>query len=113
MNYEVEINKINARLDNLQQSFIQAQKNQVPITAKTDSTANKVNVLTPYTESKTVYIDDEYVTFDIAKDGIISVQMVDNDGQNVPCMFERMANEQIRVSFAKRDSLATVTISIQ
>ena len=72
-----------------------------------------INAITPYVESKTAYIDDEYVTFDIAKDGIISVYMVDNDGQNVPCMFERMANEQIRVSFAKRDSLATVTISIQ
>ena len=42
MNYEVEINKINARIDNLQQSFIQAQKNQVPITAKADTASNKV-----------------------------------------------------------------------
>ena len=41
MNYEVEINKLNARLDNLQQSFIQAQKNQVPITAKTDTSYGK------------------------------------------------------------------------
>lgn len=42
MNYEVEINKINARIDNLQQSFIQAQRNQVPITAKADEASNKV-----------------------------------------------------------------------
>ncbi len=42
MNYEVEINKINARIDNLQQSFIQAQRNQVPITAKADTASNKV-----------------------------------------------------------------------
>lgn len=42
MDYEVEINKINARIDNLQQSFIQAQRNQVPITAKADTASNKV-----------------------------------------------------------------------
>lgn len=42
MNYEVEINKLNARIDNLQQSFIQAQRNQVPITAKADEASNKV-----------------------------------------------------------------------
>lgn len=42
MNYEVEINKINTRIDNLQQSFIQAQRNQVPITAKADEASNKV-----------------------------------------------------------------------
>ena len=42
MNYEVEIQKINARIDNLQQSFIQAQRNQVPITARADEASNKV-----------------------------------------------------------------------
>ena len=42
MDYEVEINKINARIDNLQQSFVQAQRNQVPITAKADTASNKV-----------------------------------------------------------------------
>ena len=71
-----------------------------------------VDKITPYTETKTAYIDDEYVTFDIAKDGIISVQMVDNDGQNVPCSFEQI-NGKVKVSFEKRNSLATVTISIQ
>lgn len=71
-----------------------------------------VDKITPYTETKTAYIDDEYVTFDIAKDGNISVYMVDGDGQNVPCSFEQI-NGQIKVSFEKRNSLATVTISIQ
>ena len=91
------------RIDSLEKKF------DSPIVRANEN----VDKITPYTESKTAYIDDEYVMFDIAKDGNISVYMVDGDGQNVPCMFERMANEQIRVSFAKRDSLATVTISIQ
>ena len=74
--------------------------------------SSQVNEITPYTESKTAYIDDEYVIFDIAKDGNVSVFMVDGDGQTVPFTYE-IVNGQIRVSFEKRESLATVTISIQ
>lgn len=73
---------------------------------------NRVTDITPYTESKTAYIDDESVTFDIAKEGNVSVFMVDNDGNSVPFTFEQ-TNGQIIVSFEKRNSLATVTISIQ
>lgn len=73
---------------------------------------SKVDSITPYTESKTAYIDDTEVFFDIAKDGNISVFMVDGEGQNVPHTFEQI-NGQIKVSFEKRESLATVTISIQ
>lgn len=72
---------------------------------------NRVTEITPYTESKTAYIDDEYVCFD-AKDGNVSVFMVDGEGQNVPFTFEQI-NGQIKVSFEKRNSLATVTVSIQ
>lgn len=72
----------------------------------------QVSAITPYTESKTAYIDDTEVRFDITKEGNIFVFMVDGDGQNVPFTFEQV-NGQIIVSFEKRDSLATVTISIQ
>lgn len=72
---------------------------------------NRVSDITPYTDSKTAYIDDEYVTFD-GRDGNVSVFMVDGDGQNVPCTFDR-ENGQIIVRFEKRTSLATVNISIQ
>ena len=73
---------------------------------------SRVTQITPYTESKTAYIDDTDVFFDIPKDGNISVFMVDGEGQNVPCTFEQI-NGQIKVLFEKRESLATVTISIQ
>lgn len=102
-NLENLVNALSKKIDN----------NKYYTDADINGNRKSVTDITPYTESKTAYIDDEYVTFDIAKDGNISVFMVDGDGHNVPCMFERMANEQIRVSFAKRDSLATVTISIQ
>ena len=112
MNYEVEINKLNDRLNSLQDAFIQAQRNQVPFINKVDDTSYQVSEIAPYKESKTAYIDDTQVVFDNAKDGDISVFMVDGDGNNVPHTFERI-NGQIVVSFEKRNSLATVTISIQ
>ena len=83
-----------------------------PIIARLNSMSAQISNITPYTESKSAYIDDEFLMFDIPKDGNISVFMVDADGQNVPHTFERI-NGQLRVSFEKRDSLATVTISIQ
>lgn len=42
MNYEQEIKDIKQRLDNLQKSFVQAQKNQVPITNRSDTAYGKV-----------------------------------------------------------------------
>lgn len=73
---------------------------------------SRVTQITPYEQSKTAYIDDTDVFFDIPKDGNISVFMVDGEGKNVPFTYEQI-NGQIKVSFEKRDSLATVTISIQ
>ena len=113
MNYEVEINKLNARLDNLQQSFIQAQKNQVPITAKTDDTANKVTGITPYTASKTVGIQDSECVFTgVEKDGTITANVKTESGEYLPCTVER-ADSRVRVLFDKLDTVATVTIQIQ
>lgn len=74
--------------------------------------ANQVSVITPYEESKTAYIDDTEVIFDIMKQGNISVFMTDDEGQNVPFTSEQI-NGQLIVSFDKRETLATVTISIQ
>ena len=107
MNYEVEINKLNARLDNLQQSFIQAQKNQVPITAKTDDTANKVVIITPYTETKTAYIDDTDIVFIAEAKGNLTVYL----SEEIPYTVERDANK-ITVSFEPLEQVTEVTISI-
>ena len=50
MNYEYEINKINTQLQNLQQNFIQAQKNNVPEVAAREAA-------TTGTEKNTADID--------------------------------------------------------
>ena len=83
-----------------------------PVQRQISALNRRVSNITPYTESKTAYIDDEFVLFNIPKDGNISVFMVDNEGQNVAHTFEQI-NGQIKVSFEKREALATVTISIQ
>ena len=111
MTLEDRIERLESRLNNLQNAFLQSQINQVPITAKTDDTASKVVEITPWTASKTAYIDDTEVTFTDAPQGNVSVYMTDKDGQNVPCTFERVYNG-IKVSFEKRNSLAEVNISI-
>lgn len=57
MNYEYEINKIITQLQNLQQNFIQAQKNNVPTTAKVDNTANGLGAADGKIDQNTADID--------------------------------------------------------
>ena len=73
MNVEYEIQKINARLDNLQESFIQAQRNQVPITAKIDNNSNNIKAVTPYTETQIGYYGETEKTFYNVPEGNVTV----------------------------------------
>lgn len=66
---------------------------------------------TPYTDSKTAYIDDTEVRFTDVPSGNLSLFMTDGDNQPVPCRYERINND-VRVMFEQRTSLATVTIQI-
>ena len=59
MNYEYEINKIKNTLDNLQQNFNQAQKNNVPTTAKVDDNANGLGAAESNIDQNTA--DIEYI----------------------------------------------------
>lgn len=59
MNYEYEINKLKSQLQNLQQNFIQSQKNNVPTTAKVDDTANGLGAAESNIDQNTA--DIEYV----------------------------------------------------
>jgi len=70
-----------------------------------------VLAVSPYTESKTAYIDDTEVTFADVPNGNLSLFMVNGDNQPVPCTYERINND-VRVMFEQRESLATVTIQI-
>lgn len=111
MTLEERVKQLEAQMSCLQLAFVQYQKNQVPITAKTDDTANKVVTITPYTESKDVYIGNTECIFDKVKDGNISAWL-ESDGVQIPCDFE-VVNGKIRVTFEALENVGTVYISIQ
>ena len=71
----------------------------------------EINKITPYTESKTVYIEDTEVIFNNVPNGNLTIFMIDKNNQSIPFTYERN-NDQVRVSFEQRQSLATVTINV-
>ena len=107
MDYEKEINKLIARLDNLQKAFEQSQKNQVPVTAKTDDTANKVVEITPWTASKTAYIDDTECVFKNVPQGNVNAFVGGVNYAN----FERL-DDRIIVKFEPLTEAKEVTINV-
>lgn len=111
MNYAYEIEKINERLDTLQASILQMQKNLTPVTEKTDDTSNRVDALTPYTETKTAYIGDTEVTFTDVPQGNMSVFINASDG-SCPKFGAVRSEDVVIVSFEELETTATVTISI-
>lgn len=105
MNIEYEIQKINARLDNLQASFIQAQKNQVSATAKIDDSANKVESITPYTETQIGYYGETEKTFYNVPQGNVTVYGLKEYS------LERIS-DRLTITFDALSEQTEITISI-
>ena len=100
------IQELENRLNALEKAFLQAQKNQVPVTAKVDDTSNRVTSITPYTDTKTAYIGDTEVTFMNAPQGNLTVfglseYSIDRQSDRITIMFDAV------------DEVTTVSISIQ
>ena len=106
MNYEKEINQLKMRVDSLTESFLQAQRNQVPITNKVDDTSNRVAQITPWTASKTAYIGDTEVVFESAPQGNVSVFGLTS------YQTERVSDNLV-ITFDALEEVTTVSISIQ
>lgn len=109
---EERVTILEKTLKNLQDSFIQAQKNLSPTTAKVDDTANKVEQITPYTDTKTAYIGDTEVVFNGVKDGNLTVYVKDEQG-NYPNYTVERTQDIITVYFEPLEYITTITISIQ
>ena len=105
MTLEDKVNQLENRLNNLQNAFLQSQKNQVPVTAKTDDTASKVVEITPWTASKTAYIDDTECIFTEVPAGNMTVYCT------VPHTVER-DGDRVTVRFEPLEEVTEVTISI-
>lgn len=100
------IEDLEERLNTFEQSLIQMGINLSPTIYKVDDTSNRVDALTPYTETKTAYIGDTEVTFENVPQGNMSVfglseYSIDRQSDRITIMFDAV------------DEVTTVSISIQ
>lgn len=107
MSIESRLYNLEQTLANLQESFIQSQRNNSQIVSKTDNTTNKVEQITPTTYTKTAYIGDAGVVFDNVPSGNLTV-FTDN------LIEYSMAkdNDRVTISFEPLSEVTTITISI-
>ena len=103
------LHEIEKRLSALEKAFLQAQKNQVSVTAKADDTSNKVVELTPYKTTVTAYYNETEKVFYDAPEGIVSVYFDDYSGAY---SVNRIDNRLI-VSFDALEHETNITIIIQ
>lgn len=99
------IQELEERLDSFEKSLLQIQKNLVPQTAKVDNTANKVEKITPYTETKTAYIDDTFIVFTNVPSGNLTVYF------DKSYTVEREA-DRVTIRFEALEEVTPITISI-
>ena len=74
-------------------------------------TDTKVAEVTPYTETKTAYIGDTEVVFDVQMNGNLSVFVKDTEG-NYPDYAVERTGDRITVEFEPLEYVTTITISI-
>ena len=108
MTLEQRVNQLEKQFDNLNKAFLQAQRNQVPITAKVDDSANQVKAITPYTETKTAYIGDTEIVFTDVPSGNLLVFT----NPDMMLNWER-AEKNVRVVFLPLEEVTQVTITVQ
>lgn len=108
------------KYSNVEETIIDGESTFEPIppssydrlSSRVSTLNNQVNAITPYTETKTVYIGDKNCIFtNIYKQGNISAYFT-VDGIQMPCEVISEGNNII-VSFDEAEKIGTVTISIQ
>ena len=73
--------------------------------------AENIAEITPYTVTKTAYIDDTEMTFTDVPDGNMSVFIKDSEG-NYPSYTVERSGDRVTVSFEALEQITTVTISV-
>ena len=110
MNVEYEIQNIKEELKDLRNAFVESQRNQSDKVDKLDNTSNRVDAITPYTDTKTAYYGDTEVTFYDVPQGKVSVFVND---YLMDYSVSRIENRLV-VSFEPLDKASTqITISVQ
>jgi hypothetical protein len=106
MTLEQRVKLLENQFDNLNKAFLQAQRNQVPITAKVDDSANQVKAITPYTETKTAYIGDTEIVFtDVPSGNLLIYSPI------VKMSYVRLGDRLV-ISFEPLEEVTEITISI-
>lgn len=105
------IEDLEERLNTFEASLLQMAENLVPQTAKIDDTANKVEQITPYTETKTAYYGETLKTFYDVPQGNVNITFDNFHGEYT---YER---EEDRLYITFKEPLevtqTNITISIQ
>ena len=100
------IESLEKRVAQLEQMVLQMARNNVPVVSKLDDTSNKVDAITPYTDSKTAYIGDTEVFFENVPQGNLSVYGISE------YTIDRQS-DRIVITFDAVDEVTEVSISIQ
>ena len=109
MNYDLEIQNLKMQVANLQQTVIQMARNNTPIVGKVDSTANQVDAITPYTETKTAYFGETEKVFYGVPSGNMSVFFTNYNGDySTSCV-----NDRVTISFDALTEQTDITIMVQ
>lgn len=105
MSIDERVAKLEAQMQSLQSAYIQSQRNEIPLRTKTDDTANKVAEITPWTATKTAYIDDTECIFEGVPQGNVTVYCP------VPHTVEKQ-DGRVVVKFEALTEVIEITISI-
>lgn len=106
MNYEKEINDLKRQVKQLNESVLAMGKNNVGQVSKLDDTSNKVEQITPYTDTKTAYIGDTEVTFENIPTGNLTVFGLSEYSVD-------RQNDRITITFDAVEEVTDISISIQ
>lgn len=99
------IQDLEERLNTFEKSLIQMAQNNTPLVTKVDDTSNKVEQITPYTETKTAYIDDTEVVFTNVPEGNLTIYF------SKPYTVVR-DEDRLLISFEALEEVTQITISI-
>ena len=106
MTLEERVAKLERNYKNLNESFLKSQRNNTNTVSRVDDNSNRVEQLTPYTETKTAYIGDTELIFTNVPSGNLSIfaSMVKTD-------YERLG-DKVLVYFKPLEEVTEITISI-
>lgn len=103
------LHELEIKVNNLERAVNQMARNNVPVVDKVDTTANKVNELTPYTDTKTAYYNENEKTFYNVPSGNVTV-LFDNYNGNYSVS---RVTDRVTVSFDTLTEQTNITISIK